>query len=125
MKNILAVVLLVFTLSANAFWNNNGPWGNSYNNYGNSYGYKDNGIFAFNPYNYWDPRWYVEEMSNMMDEFDDNDWDNNYGGYGYNPYNRNNRNNGYNRYNPYNSPLNNSPWNDNHRNNESVNKDTK
>ncbi len=112
MKKILAIVLLAFTLSANAFWNNNGPWGNNYNNYGN-YGYQDNGIFAFNPYDYWDPRWYAEEMSNMMDEFDDNGWNNNYGGYGYNPYNR---------YNPYN----NGPWNNNYRHNsEPVKTDAK
>ncbi|OIR25759.1 hypothetical protein [Bathymodiolus thermophilus thioautotrophic gill symbiont] len=105
MKKILAIALLAFTLNANAFWGNNSmPWnGNNYNNnyngYGN-YGYQqDNGIFSFNPYDYWDPRWYSEEMSNMMDEFSDNNngWGNNnrynrynnYNGYGYNPYNNN------------------------------------
>ncbi|MDC9714486.1 MAG: hypothetical protein PSN36_01490 [Gammaproteobacteria bacterium] len=99
MKKILAIVLLAFTFSANAFWNNNNmPWSNNgYNNNGN-YGYQqDNGIFSFNPYEYWDPRWYSEEMSNMMDEFSDNNngWGNNYNrynrynSYGYNPYNNN------------------------------------
>lgn len=119
MKKILVVVLLALTLSANAFWNNNGPRSNGYGNY---YGYQDNGIFAFNPYNYWDPRWYAEEMSNMMDEFDGDDRDNHYGGYGYNPYNSHNR---YSRYNPYNSPWNNGSRNDNHRHNKPVKKDTK
>jgi hypothetical protein len=41
------------SLSANAFWgNNNGPWSNGYNN--NNYGYQqDNGIFGYNPYEFW------------------------------------------------------------------------
>ena len=85
MKKIIAIFALALTLSANAFWNNNGPWGNNYNGYGYA---DDNGIFAYNPYDYWDPRWYFEEMENMMDEFDDefggNDY---YGPYGYGPYN--------------------------------------
>ena len=93
MKKIIAIFALALTLSANAFWNNNGPWGNNYNGYGYA---DDNGIFAYNPYDYWDPRWYFEEMENMMDEFDDefggNDY---YGPYGYN--------------NPYNN-FRNGPW---------------
>jgi hypothetical protein len=49
------------------------PWSNNNYNCYNNYGYQqDNGIFSFNPYDYWDPRWYSEEMSNMMDEFSDN-----------------------------------------------------
>lgn len=100
MKKIIAIFAMAAALGANAFWNNNNaPWNNGYNNYGYQ---NDNGIFAYNPYDYWDPRWYMEEMSNMVDEFDDefnnnnNGWNN---GYGYNPYN-----NG-----PWN--YNNAPWN--------------
>jgi len=87
MKKILAVVLLAFALGANAFWNNNNntPWSNGSNNY-NGY-QEDNGMFGYNPYDFWDPRWYMEEMSNMVDEFDDEFSNNNYNGYGYNPYN--------------------------------------
>jgi len=105
MKKILAIVVLALTMNANAFWNNNNsmpwggnnmnmPWGSgigNYNNYNGSNnwnGYQqDNGFFAYNPYEYYDPRWYAEEMSNMFDEFDGN---NNYyqpTGYGYNPRN--------------------------------------
>ncbi|QKQ24010.1 hypothetical protein HUE58_02270 [Candidatus Ruthia endofausta] len=92
MKKILAIVVLAFTLSANAFWNsNNTPWSNGYNNH-NGYGYQeDNGMFGYNPYDFWDPRWYPEEMGNMFDEFDNNGWNNNnnYYGYGRNGYGRN------------------------------------
>jgi hypothetical protein len=52
MKKILTIVLLAFTLNANAFWgNDNMPWSNNnYNGY-NNYGYQqDNGIFSFNPF---------------------------------------------------------------------------
>ncbi|HIC40062.1 MAG TPA: hypothetical protein EYO74_01470 [Piscirickettsiaceae bacterium] len=89
MKKILTVVLLAFALGANAFWNNNNntPWSNGSNNY-NGY-QEDNGMFGYNPYDFWDPRWYMEEMSNMVDEFDDEFNNNNYNGYGYNPYNNN------------------------------------
>ena len=104
MKKLFAVTLLVAaSLSANAFWNNNnGPWNNNYNNYN---GYQDdNGMFGYNPYDYWDPRWYMEEMSNMVDEFDDEfSNDNYYGGYN-NPYNNGPWNNN-------NGPWNNGPWN--------------
>ncbi len=68
------------------------PWNNT-NGYNNNGYQDDNGMFGYNPYDYWDPRWYMEEMSNMVDEFDDefnnsnNGWNNNnYGGYN-NPYN--------------------------------------
>ena len=96
MKKIIAIFAMTAALGANAFWNNNGPWNN--NGWNNGYGYNDdNGIFGYNPYDFWDPRWYMEEMSNMVDEFDDEFGDNNY--YGYN--------------NPYNTPwnYNNAPWN--------------
>ncbi|BBB22747.1 conserved hypothetical protein [Abyssogena phaseoliformis symbiont OG214] len=89
MKKIFAIVLLAFILSANAFWNNNTPRSNGYNNH-NGYGYQeDNGMFGYNPYDFWDPRWYPEEMGNMFDEFDNNGWNNNnnnYYGYGRNGY---------------------------------------
>ncbi|MBE8190060.1 MAG: hypothetical protein HAW58_04250 [Candidatus Thioglobus sp.] len=88
MKKILAIALLAFSLSAGAFWGNNWgnnmPWG----------GQQDNGIFGFNPYDYWDPSWYSQEMDNMIDEFDDNNYGNNYG----NRYGNNYGNNYGNRY---------------------------
>ena len=111
MKKIIAVALLAFALSANAFWNNNSPWGNNgpwggFNN--GPWGYSDNGIFGFNPYDFWDPRWYMEEMENMMDEFDSgNGWGNN--GWGNNGWG----NNGWGNNSPWgynNSPYNNSPY---------------
>lgn len=95
MKKILTIVLLAFAVNTNAFWSSsNMPWNNgvsnyNYNNYNNQgYSYQqDNGLFTYNPYDYWDPRWYIEEMSDMFDEFGGNSWDNsNYNktGYGYN-----------------------------------------
>ncbi len=87
MKKIFAVILLAFSLGANAFFNNNDmPWNNGFNNNVNGY-QQDNGIFSYNPYDYWDPRWYMEEMSNMVDEFDDEFNNNNNNRYGYNSYN--------------------------------------
>ncbi|MFP6776405.1 MAG: hypothetical protein VCA13_06550 [PS1 clade bacterium] len=115
MKKIIAIALLAFTLGANAFWNNNnnngwgnnGPWSSFSNGPwgGNNgpWGYSDNGIFGFNPYDFWDPRWYMEEMENMMDEFDNNGWGNNgWGnngpwGYNNNQYMNNPTNFGYNQ----------------------------
>jgi hypothetical protein len=85
MKKIIAIFAMAAALSANAFFNNNDmPWNNGFNN-NNGY-QEDNGIFSYNPYDYWDPRWYMEEMSNMVDEFDD-EFNSNNSGYGYNPYN--------------------------------------
>ena len=87
MKKIFAVILLAFSLGDNAFFNNNDmPWNNGFNNNVNGY-QQDNGIFSYNPYDYWDPRWYMEEMSNMVDEFDDEFNNNNNNRYGYNSYN--------------------------------------
>ncbi len=81
MKKIIAIVALAASLSSNAFFNN---WNN--NGY-NGYGYEDNGIFGYNPYDaFIDPRWYVEEMSNMMDDFGNFGGNNYNNGYGYNPY---------------------------------------
>jgi hypothetical protein len=102
MKKIITVLLLTIGLSANAFWNNNGPWG-GYNN--GPWGYNDNGIFGFNPYSFGDPRWFVEEMENMMDEFGvGNNWNNNgpWGGYNNGPWG------GYNN-GPW-GGYNNGPW---------------
>jgi hypothetical protein len=106
MKKIGLLVLTLFALNTHAFWNNNNtPW-NSFNGY-----VEDNGIFGFNPYEWTDPRWYPEEMSNLMDEFDDefggNNWGNNSN---YNPY-----------YNPYNNRYNPNPYNQNPYNNFNKN----
>jgi hypothetical protein len=35
-------------------------------------GYQDdNGIFAYNGNDFWDPRWYAQEFTNMVNEIDD------------------------------------------------------
>ncbi|MEJ6659942.1 MAG: hypothetical protein QNL23_02645 [Candidatus Thioglobus sp.] len=103
MKKLLAIALIAASLSANAFFNSNDmPWNNNYNN---SNGYQeDNGVFGYNPYNFSDPRWYMEEMSNMVDKFDDEFNNNNNNGW---------NNNNFNGYNPYNSSYNssNNSWN--------------
>jgi len=56
----------------------------------NHYGYvEDNGIFAFNPWEMTDPRWYATEFTNMVNEVSDPDYIVSYqqnpyvGGYGY------------------------------------------
>jgi hypothetical protein len=116
MKKLLAIALVASSLSANAFWNNNSmPWDN--NNGYNNYGYQENnGMFGYNQYDYWDPRWYMEEMSNMVDDFDDNNngWNNHnngYNGYGNNnSWNNGNNGNNFNGYNPYNNQ---NQWNQN------------
>ena len=60
LKALLAAVLLSSASSSFAFWGNNNGWGNNWN-----------------PYDEWDPRYWMEEMENA---FDNND----YGpGYGY------------------------------------------
>ena len=99
MKKLFAIALLTLSLGSSAFFNgNNGPWGgNGWGNNGWNNGWNDNGIFGYNSYDYWDPRWYMEEMENMMDEFDDNGWGNNhgYGPYGQNGYGNNYAPNGF------------------------------
>ena len=99
MKKLIAIALIAASLSANACFNSNDmPWNN---NYSNNNGYQeDNGMFGYNSYDYWDPRWYMEEMSNMVDKFDD-EFNNNNNGW------NNNNFNGYNPYNNFNSPWNN------------------
>jgi aspartate/tyrosine/aromatic aminotransferase len=65
MKNLITALTLLLTIgSANAFWNNN-SWDNQDSNY------EDNGIFAYNKYDFWDPRWYSTEFTNMVNEMDD------------------------------------------------------
>ena len=56
MKKMIVTALLALSLSSNAFWNNNNDWWNG------GYGWDDNGIFGYNSYDYWDPRWYFEEF---------------------------------------------------------------
>jgi len=71
MKKLAIAVLTVATMgsaSAGFFDNNNfTPWGNNLNN-----GYaEDNGIFSYNPYSYFNPRWYIKEANNFMNEIDE------------------------------------------------------
>ncbi len=62
MKNLFAALTVLLTIgSANAFWNNNSE--NGYQ--------EDNGIFAYNKYDFWDPRWYTQEFTNFVTEMDD------------------------------------------------------
>jgi hypothetical protein len=65
MKKIIAIAALVAATSASAgfFNNNNTTWNNGYQ--------EDNGIFSFNPYSFWEPRWYIQEANNFMNEVDD------------------------------------------------------
>ena len=67
-KLVIAVVLATTMGSASAFWGNNN-WNN------------DNGIFGFNPYSFMNPKWFIQEADNFMDEFD-NDY--RYNRHGYN-----------------------------------------
>ena len=70
MKKTLIAILATVSVSASAmnfdFWNDT--------NYvavdRNGYPVKDNGIFAFNPYEFTNPKWYAQEFMNMVDEFD-------------------------------------------------------
>ena len=66
MKKIIAIAALVAATSASAgFFNNNNTttWNNGYQ--------EDNGIFSFNPYSFWQPRWYIQEANNFMNEIDE------------------------------------------------------
>lgn len=85
MKKIIIISLFALAFSSQAFFNNNSQgWGNN------------NGFFGFNPYEYTDPNWYTEEMSDMFDEFGN--------GFGNNNNNNNNFYRGFS--NPYNSQFN-------------------
>lgn len=70
MKKIIAIAALVAATSASAgFFNNNNvtPWNTNVNS-----GYaEDNGIFAYNPYSFFEPRWYIKEAGNFMNEIDE------------------------------------------------------
>ena len=78
MKNLFAALTVLLTIgSANAFFDNANfnPWDNDNNNrwtFNNSNGNADdNGIFAYNSYDMWDPRWYSTEFTNMVNKLDD------------------------------------------------------
>lgn len=66
----MAIAALVAATSASAgFFNNNNvtPWNTNVNS-----GYaEDNGIFAYNPYSFFEPRWYIKEAGNFMNEIDE------------------------------------------------------
>ena len=68
MKNLFAALTVLLTVtSANAFFNGNNSWNSNHSN-----GYQeDNGIFAYNNYDFWDPRWYSQEFTNFVTEMDD------------------------------------------------------
>lgn len=77
MKKIIAIAALVAATSASAF---NFDFWNSDNNFvavdRHGHPVEDNGIFAFNPYEFTNPKWYAQEFMNMVDEIDneiDND----------------------------------------------------
>ena len=74
MKKLIVTVALATTMgtASAGFFNSNN---NGYN--------QDNGVFAYNPYSFFDPRWFMQEAENFVDEFDDDDSDR----YGYNGYN--------------------------------------
>lgn len=67
MNKIIAIATLVASMSASAgFFDNNNitPWNS------NSWE-EDNGIFAYNPYSFFEPRWYIKEAGNFMDEINE------------------------------------------------------
>lgn len=67
-KLALATIMATAVSTASAF---DFPF-NDNNNY---YGYvEDNGIFAFNPWEMTDPRWYATEFTNMVNEVSDPDY---------------------------------------------------
>ena len=68
---LFAVALMAYATTGSAWWNDDdyygvGPWGHDWN-----------------PYDEWDPRYWMEEMEDIWD--DDDDYYR-YGGYGYGPY---------------------------------------
>jgi len=75
MKNLFAALTVLLTVtSANAFFNGNNSWNSNHSN-----GYQeDNGIFAYNSYDFWDPRWYSQEFTNFVTEMDDEFSNDNY-----------------------------------------------
>jgi hypothetical protein len=84
-KIVLTVALATAMVTASAgFFNNN-----NYNGYGN-----DNGLFSYNPYSFFDPRWFMQEAENFVDEFDDDNY------YAYNGYSGSDKNFPVTAYNP-------------------------
>jgi hypothetical protein len=72
LSGLLALLLLSATGSSMAWWSDNdhGPWGGG----------------DWNPYDEWDPRYWMEEMENEWDDDDDyyrRGYGAPYGGYGY------------------------------------------
>jgi hypothetical protein len=71
-SSVMAVALMTAAGTSMAWWDSDddygygGPWGGDWN-----------------PYDEWDPRYWMEEMEQEFD--DDDDW-RRYGGYGYGPY---------------------------------------
>ena len=87
LRNILTLSVLLTATSAFAWFggnngNNWGPWNGNGGNWGPWGGnnWNNNGYYG-NPYDEWDPRYWMEEMEDMFDN------DNNYGGYNRGPYN--------------------------------------
>ena len=84
MTKIITTVLTALLLtagSANAFFDNANfmPWDNDNNERWSFNGTaEDNGIFAYNSYDLWDPRWYSTEFTNMVNEIDDDTTTNQY-----------------------------------------------
>lgn len=72
MNKIITGTILLTTLYSTAyaggfFGNNITPWNTNVNS-----GYaEDNGIFSYNPYSFFEPRWYIKEAGNFMDEIDE------------------------------------------------------
>jgi hypothetical protein len=64
-----------------------GFFGNNYNG--------SNGFFGFNPYSFMEPRWFIKEARNFVDEFDnDNYYGNRSRRYSIIPYNYSNADSG-------------------------------
>jgi hypothetical protein len=109
MKKLLVIFVILSSLlvmPVSAYWgnNNNNPWSNPYSN--------------LNPYEIWNPRYWIEELEQI---FDNNDyWGNNYN----NSYGRY-RNNPYRSYNGYNRNYGNQSYGHpsmmNYQNNHSFN----
>ena len=66
-RSMLTVFLLTIATSSSAWFGNNNNWG------GNNW----------NPYDEWDPRYWMEEMENEFDDDDDYYGGGPYGGYPY------------------------------------------
>lgn len=68
MKKILMTIMaLMVSVSANAFFGANNDMEFPLSD-DNKY---DNGMFAYNGYDFFDPRWFSTEFTNMVNEIDD------------------------------------------------------